>query len=196
MQNPPKLHIGCGPNMLDGWINTDLTAGPNIIAVDAASILPFGDCSFRYVFSEHLIEHLDYKEASSFVSECWRVLVPGGIIRTATPDLRFLIQLYDGNKSETQREYVDWAARTFLDIPVVLDAFIINNFFRAWGHKFIHDEDTLTLLLVTAGFEDVKRYRPGISDDPSLCNLESHGRLISQEFNDLETFVLEAVKPS
>ena len=196
MQNPPKLHIGCGPNMLDGWINTDLTAGPNIIAVDAASILPFGDCSFRYVFSEHLIEHLDYKEASSFVSECWRVLVPGGIIRTATPDLRFLIQLYDGNKSETQREYVDWAARTFLDIPVVLDAFIINNFFRAWGHKFIHDEDTLTLLLVTAGFEDVKRYRPGISDDPSLCNLESHGRLISQEFNDLETFVLEAVRPS
>lgn len=193
----PKLHIGCGPNILDGWLNADLTPEAGAVAIDAASDLPFDDGSCSYIFSEHFIEHLDYKEAASFVSECRRVLVPGGKIRTATPDLRFLIQLYDGDKTDIQKEYVEWAARTFLpDIPAVLDAFIINNFFRAWGHKFIHDERTLTLLLRTAGFENIKGYRPGISDDPSLCNLESHGRWITQEFNDLETFVLEAVKPS
>jgi predicted SAM-dependent methyltransferase len=197
MQDLLKFHIGCGPNILDGWLNADLTPEPNAIAIDAASVLPFDNCSFSHVFSEHFIEHLDYKEATSFASECWRVLVPGGRIRTATPDLRFLIQLYDETKTDTQREYLEWAARTFLpDIPVVLEAFIINNFFRAWGHKFIHDEQTLTLLLRTAGFEDIRRYRPGISDDPALCNLESHGRWIPQEVNDLETFVLEAVKPS
>ena len=167
------------------------------VLVDASGPLPFTSDSFRYVFSEHFIEHLDYAQAARFIAECFRVLVPGGKIRIATPDLSFLIQLYGPEKTELQQRYIRWASETFLpDAPLVQDTFVINNFFYAWGHKFIHDEESLTLLLKTEGFVEACRVNPWESEEAALRHLESHGRLISDEFNKLETFVMEAIKPA
>ena len=53
-----KLHIGCGSNVIPGWLNADyFPRSRNILHLDATK--PFsllGSDIFDYVFSEHMIE--------------------------------------------------------------------------------------------------------------------------------------------
>jgi len=191
-----KLQIGCGGNILENWINTDINPCPGALYLDARNKFPFASDTFDYVFSEHLIEHLTYDDAVRFLRECHRVLKLSGKIRVSTPDLRFLIELYGGNKTELQQKYIAWAARTFLpaNINVCLDTFVINNFFRAWGHKFIYDDESLKTLMMECGFADVRRFSSGQSEDENLRGIELHGRIIGEEFNRLESMVLEGTK--
>jgi len=191
-----KLQIGCGRNALDGWLNTDLNPTKKVVFLDATKRFPFDDGTFDYVFSEHLIEHLAYQDGVKFIRECYRVLKPGGKIRVSTPDLRFLIELYTENKTRLQEQYIAWAVDSFLpDIGIYEDTFVINNFFKSWGHKFIYDYKTLKSLLENVGFINIKRYAPGVSDDKNLQGIELHGRYIGDEFNKLESIVVEGTKP-
>ena len=103
-----KLQIGSGPNALEGWLNTDINpTNENVLKLDATGTLPFDDCTFDYVFSEHL-----------------------------------------------------------------MDIFVINNFFRDWGNKFIYDYKTLRDVLEKCGFINITRYNPGESDDKNLQGIE------------------------
>lgn len=229
-----KLQIGCGGNLLSGWLNSDLNpvrsmgvylathqdgrrrggvmpdgwgaAHPlkDIIFLDATNALPFPDETFDCVFSEHMIEHIPYQDATHLINEIYRILKPGGRVRISTPDLSFLMDLYAQDKTEVQRRYIAWAAGTYLpdvelpDRPAeadALDTFVINNFVRNWGHQFIYDHKTLGNALARCGFSAATRYQPGESDDERLRGIESHGRRISDDFNRLESIVLEAAKP-
>jgi SAM-dependent methyltransferase len=48
--------------------------------------LPYDDGQFGYIFSEHFFEHLFLDEAIALLTECFRVLRPGGVIRICVPD--------------------------------------------------------------------------------------------------------------
>ena len=107
----PKLHLGCGGHLLDGWLNTDLRPRfADVMRIDAARPFPFPDGTFRYVYSEYMLGSLALREAESMLSECFRVLAPGGRVRIATTDLAFLIRLYRSERSTLQERYVRWAA--------------------------------------------------------------------------------------
>jgi SAM-dependent methyltransferase len=178
----------------------------DIIFLDATKQLPFRDNAFDYVFSEHMIEHISYRDGMGLLKEIFRILKPGGKLRLATPDLRFLIDLYDTEKTELQQRYVAWAMGAFLtgiqfpnnlsgaDLSGV-DTFVINNFVRNWGHRFIYDQKTLWNALESHGFHEITRHEPGDSADEDLRGIESHGRRISDDFNRLESIVVEASKP-
>lgn len=191
-----KLHLGCGHAVLHGWLNTDLEPGRERVYVDVGKRLPFDDDTFDYVFSEHLIEHLTYREGADFLRECFRILKPGGTIRVATPDLAFLIGLYSPGKNLLQQRYVTWAAETFLpNAAACQDVRVINNFFHNWGHRFIYDFKTIEDSLKKVGFVTLRRRNVGESDDPELNGVESHHLVIPEEYNRLETMVVEALKP-
>src|SRR5581483_539160 len=125
-----RLHIGCGTNILEGWINTDLMPGKGIIHLDATKPLPFRSGQFRYVFCEHFIEHITYQQAISLLRGIYDVLRAGGRVRIATPDFAFLAHLY----SSPDPEYIDWASKHSGFPPTALHS--INNFVRNWGHQF------------------------------------------------------------
>jgi len=61
---------------------------------DVTKGLPLSNGSVDVLYSCHMFEHLDTKEASVFLKEARRVLRSGGIIRLAVPDLRKLVQQY------------------------------------------------------------------------------------------------------
>ena len=167
--------------------------------MDATKKFPFEDCTFDYVYSEHFIEHVDYTTGLEVLRECFRVLKRGGKIRVTTPDLKFLMRLYDTEKTELERMYIKNILSSFYynregdEYP---DAFILNNNFRAWGHRFIYDCKTLSDSLKICGFINVKSCPFGDSDDPHLRGLEFHNRGLEDEFRKLESMTIEATKPS
>lgn len=190
-----KLHLGCGSNILSGWLNTDLEpCSSNVARIDLTERLPFEDACFDYMFSEHVIEHLSYEQGLAMLCECHRVLKPGGCMRISTPDLAFLVGLYAAEKSDLQVRYIDWATANFISkAPVRADTFVINNFVRNWGHTFIYDEKVLRVSLHMTGFRAVMKCALNESRDENLCDLENEERS-PPGFLRLETFTLEASK--
>ncbi len=191
-----KLHIGCGDHLLAGWLNTDFVPGSReVLYLDATRSFPFSESQFDYVFSEHMIEHTTFQEGLQLLKECNRILQPGGKMRIATPDLMFLINLCTEGKSRVQQAYIAWSSNQFVpEAPHCSEVFVINNFFRDWGHRFIYNEKVLRGSMESSGFVDIRRCELRCSDDAELRNLENEARM-PDGFLKLETFVLEGSKP-
>lgn len=197
-----KLQIGCGYNLLDGWLNTDLTYKKGEIGfLDASKTFPFENDSFDYIYSEHIFEHLNFKQELNMLTECFRILKPKGVMRLATPNMQFLFDLYLNPNDDINKEYIDWSLENFLPkIKTVLEhtkgieIYVINNFFRDWDHQIIHTEKSLFELLKTSGYKKIKRCETGQSEISLLQNLENHENIVGERFNKLETLIMEAQK--
>ena len=123
-----RLHLGCGLNTPDGWINLDgswnarlakystlrkLAGTLHLVSATALDVswnrditvhdvrkpLPFPDQSLDAIYSSHLLEHLYFEEAKRLLKECYRVLRPGGVLRIVVPDLRAIVLEYLGQQS-------------------------------------------------------------------------------------------------
>ncbi len=190
-----KLHIGCGQNQPIDWLNCDLyPLKSNIIHLNATETFPFESDTFSYVFSEHMIEHIPYAGGTFMLKECFRVLKKGGKIRISTPNLQSFISLYTDKKSELQLEYIKWNTDQFIsNAPYYDDAFVINNYVRAWGHQFIYDAKTLRKAMEIAGFTNIKSCDLNMSDSSAFRNLEKEEKMPAG-FLKLESFTLEALK--
>jgi predicted SAM-dependent methyltransferase len=164
---PPKLvagkvHVGCGPVALPGWLNVDNQPYPAVDQLlDVTKEWPFEDV--KYIFAEHFIEHLSYQQAVAFLRECRRALRDDGILRLSTPNL-------------------DWVWLTHYAFPAgdgvsAIDAcFNLNRAFHGWGHQFLYNEQTLAATLHEAGFSTAITQNYGESRDPELHGLEHHDR--------------------
>ena len=126
-QPPSKLHLGCGLNVVEGWLNVDgswnarlaryprlrrTLATMHVIPREAAKVewrgdlrildvrdpLPFAAASYEAVYASHLLEHLYLDDALRLLRECFRVLRPGGVLRLVVPDLRAIVREYNGEQ--------------------------------------------------------------------------------------------------
>lgn len=158
-----KLHLACGPNILDGWSNIDLNRDEKIIRLDLTKLLPIANDSIQYIFSEHFIEHITRVEALSLLKECYRVMKKNAVIRITTPNLQKLITEYNSGKLNEWKN-VGWLPSTSCKM--------MNEGMRLWGHQFVYDEDELKLLLQEAGFENIKLVALGKSEHKELEQLE------------------------
>jgi predicted SAM-dependent methyltransferase len=190
-----KLHIGCGTNIIDGWLNTDYYPKPlTIFHLDATKPFPFADRQFKYICSEHMIEHIPFPYGIKMITECYRVLSLHGKLRISTPDLGFLIDLCRNDKNEVQHAYIEWASNEKINyVPFADEAFVINNFVRDWGHTFIYNEKVLRYLFEQAGFANITRCAINESSDEALRDLENFKRM-PEGFLQLETITLEGTK--
>ena len=193
-----KLHIGCGNNRYPGWLNTDISemaCKQGAVYMDAGAEFPFPDDSFNYVYSEHLIEHLSYAQAVNMLRECHRVLKPSGVIRIATPNIRFLVDLYQNPDKPVNKAYIKWSANGGGGGPVFPEhaIFVINKFHRAWGHKYIYDQEALSNLMQENGFSHICRCEIGESTEPALQHVEGHFKYMPYDFYQLETMIIEGL---
>ena len=89
------LNLGCGGHINANWVNVDyLASAANVIPFDLKQGIPFPDSVFDVVYHSHLLEHFPKEYALTFLKDCYRVLKPGGIIRTVVPDLENIARLY------------------------------------------------------------------------------------------------------
>ena len=207
LSNEPtkKLQIGGGSNPFKGWLNTDISPKiknrkkiKNTIFLDATELFPFENSTFDYIFCEHMIEHINYKEGLFMLSECFRILKPGGKIRLSTPNLKVFLELFNNDLNEIQKNYLDWMHSNWLkkqNLNEKNPAYNLNLVMHAWGHQFVYDERTLKESLQKTGFSQVKLNQTNNSVDENLKDLELHGDFIGNvEMNNFETLVLEATK--
>jgi predicted SAM-dependent methyltransferase len=75
-----KLNVGCGGNILQGWVNRDSD-------MDIRKPLPFKNDSVDEILAEHVVEHVTGPEAYRFFKEAKRVLKEGGVLRVCVPEL-------------------------------------------------------------------------------------------------------------
>ena len=198
-----RLQIGCGSNIYTGWLNTDLNNTKNIAFLDAGAQFPIESDSFDYIYSEHLFEHLTITQQLNMLNEGARILKKGGVLRIATPSLDFLSDLYIDSSRKTNQDYVKWAISTSPYLKSVKEnivdnsthyCYVINNFFKAWGHQMIHNYSSIEKLSLQCGYSKVIPCEVGESQIPDLRNIERHGSIIPQEMNLLETMVIELIK--
>lgn len=210
-----KLNIGCGLSAPVGWVSIDsslnarfaklpwfwkVLAALHIIPLDRASILypkniyvydvrkglPFPDNSTEAIYCSHFLEHLNRKDASYFIKECYRVLSNGGIIRIIVPDLAQYIEQYmkevrQGNKDVLIKEP---GSDRFLEDLCLFEKESANEniFTRLYKkiynkntHKWMYDEYSLTALLLKCSFSNIQRkscYESLIKDIEELDNPE------------------------
>lgn len=199
----PMLNIGTGVNVLQGWLNTDLyPQKPEVVYLDASIRFPFPDNTFEHIYSEHIFEHLYFEDSCTMLSECYRVLRPGGVMRLALPHIGFLQGLYDHPEDTVNKDYIAFAKKYFIPeyTRVVGESnhyniYVINNFYRNWGHQVIHSFETLKELVERFQFEQVERKRVKESDIPALQGLDGNGRAeYPPEFYNVQTLIIEARK--
>jgi predicted SAM-dependent methyltransferase len=181
-----RLNLAPGANHLDGWVGLDLLPQRPALGMDAARPWPVRTGSAAAVNSEHLVEHLAADGVRTFFTEAHRVLRPGGVIRTSTPNLRGLCEILLEADPETltvHRRH-GYEAATHGDM--------VNNYFYMWGHRHIYDFATLAHHLSAAGFTEVEETRFGHSRHPLLHGIDRH----DPEGLDRTVICVDAVKPS
>jgi predicted SAM-dependent methyltransferase len=191
---PKKLHVGCGPHDLEGWLNADLFPRGNQIRLDATKRFPLDSNAFDFVYTEHMIEHIPWTDALHMLKEIHRVLKPGGTVRIATPNMGFLTGLLGQDLPSSSDAYLrhnreimtPWA-------PDASGIFVFNHFMRAWGHQFIFDPATLTRTMEMAGFSEIVARPLNESPQPELCGLAAETRM-PPGFLAMETMVFEGAK--
>lgn len=190
-----KLQLGSGSNALTGWLNTNYyPKSDKVVHVDATKKFPFTDKTFDYIYNEHMFEHITINQGIDMLNECYRVLKPGGILRIVTPDFQFLLDLYNEEKTDSQKKYIKTNTEMFIkDAPYEADIIVINNFFKDWGHQFIYDEKALKKAFSDAGFTKVKRFSLTESYAGELQQL-AHEERYPEGFLKLESMVVEGVK--
>jgi predicted SAM-dependent methyltransferase len=182
-----RLNVGSSGEHVEGWINADLLRDPEgrCLRMDATEPWPFGGRTAEAINSEHVVEHLEPSLAPVFFAEAYRVLRPGGVIRTSTPDLRGIAEAYlaaDPAVLEIHRAH-GYSARNHADL--------LNNYVHMHGHRHIYDFETLVLLLDEAGFVEIERAEFGESRHDALRGIDTH------EMGELQALVVcvDAVKP-
>ena len=190
----PKLQIGFGGNPIQGWFNTGISFVEcwHGNYLDAGKPFLFPDSSLNYIFSEHLFEHLTYQQGLNMLKESYRILKPGGVIRIATPDLRFLLGLYQEPEKPLHKDYMKYSVKD-LGMPPT-PVYVISRFHTSWGHQVIYDKETLAGLLEQVGFKDVCMCEVSNSRHQALNGVEAHFKFLPPEYNELETMVIEASK--
>lgn len=163
------VNIGCGESGQPGWVNVDAESSLGVTCVyDCRRRVPLHTDCARAIFTEHLLEHLDYdEEAPVFLAECRRVLHPGGIIRIVVPDGRKYMLAYASGGWDV--------LRAFTPLADIYDGSgtpmeVVNAHFRQGGqHRFSYDFETLQNLLLRCGFVEVKESAFGQSELPELA---------------------------
>src|ERR1035437_8086592 len=80
-----RLHLGCGRDIKEGWVNVDnvSAAGVNIVCDLDKQPLPVGDNTYDELLASHLLEHLH--NPLFFMQEMHRVAKAGALLTIKVP---------------------------------------------------------------------------------------------------------------
>ena len=161
-----KLHLGCGKRDFGpSWVHIDKADFPHIKYKDVTK-LPFETGTVDVIYACHLIAYFDREEIIPILKEWKRVLIPGGVLRLATPDFRAMAKMYLRENCSNLNQFLG-------PLYGKMDGIY---------HKTTYDLYSLIELLASVGFKDIRKYDRfktdhARHDDHSAAMIE--GNLIS-----------------
>ena len=176
-----KLNIGCGPDNPPDWFGIDFLSREADLRCDIRLGIPLQAESCRCIFAEHVFEHFDRRSLRFVLRECYRVLEPGGSIRLVVPDLGAYIRAYVENNGVFSS--LAYTTQGHLSAPELL-----NDVFYVTTHRWIHDFESLSREMASAGFAEIERSDQNCSrfEHFTIDNPENHRKA--------ESLYVEAVK--
>ncbi|MBW7876008.1 MAG: methyltransferase domain-containing protein [Candidatus Cloacimonetes bacterium] len=138
-----KLHLGCGSRFIPGYVHVDVIHHPHIdylCNIDDLSV--FHDNSVDVIYNCHVLEHFHRYKVGNVLKEWFRVLKPGGILRTSVPDFAALAELYLKTKD----------LKTVVGPIMGRQNYLYNIHYNIFDYTYFHD------LLEQVGFKTINRY--------------------------------------
>jgi hypothetical protein len=87
-----RVNLGAGHVTLDGYINVDARALPDIDITAEADNLPFGPGEIDELYSAHMLEHFPVEELRRTLLPYWvSLLKPGGTMVAVVPDIETMV---------------------------------------------------------------------------------------------------------
>ena len=146
-----KLNLGCGDDLMEGYINIDLYNPNAEVQVDIRK-LPYGDDSVDEVFSSHALEHFSKHETIPILTEWNRVLKSGSRLIMNLPDLEWCMLNW---LNTPERDKWEWA----------VDSIFGHQMAEGEVHQAGFTKSRLEYLLTTTGYNNI-----------SVVNHQSHGQ--------------------
>ena len=168
--SPVYLELGAWRTTRPGWIATDVSwRSPNFL--DVARPWPIASSSVDAIFSDNVIEHLSLSQARVALVEAFRVLKPGGQLRSVTPDIGALADLYLLGPEATALLREELANEGYL---VAHQVDVLRFVFQDDGHHlgYLWDQASLRSELEAVGFEQIEFCHPGESRHEMLRGLD------------------------
>jgi MoaA/NifB/PqqE/SkfB family radical SAM enzyme/predicted SAM-dependent methyltransferase len=154
-----KINLCSGPSPVEGFINIDISKNADIVLDLEHDLLPFPDNSVEGVICISAINYFSYKRGAEIIKDVHRVLIPGGVARFATQDLKVLAEKYlaqdhdfffqklrDGRDRFPGRTYGDKFNEFF------------TGFYSGDKHcKYVYDFESLSVHFQSAGFDAIEQ---------------------------------------
>ncbi len=138
-----KLHLGCGKRHIPGYVHIDAIDYPHVdhvSTIDRLSFIP--DSSVDVIYNCHVLEHFKRNDVLAVLKEWQRTLKQGGILRVSVPDFGAISEVYQNTK----------------DISLVIGPLFGRQDYLYNIHYNTFDFDSLSKILIEAGFENVQRF--------------------------------------
>jgi hypothetical protein len=156
----PFLHLGCGGHQLPyPWQNYDRE-------VDLRNRLPFAPGSARFIFAEHVIEHLSFADGFRFLCECRRVLAHDGVLRFSFPDITRFTPRHVASFSFYLAKQGVPGVDTLADVQRAL--------LTEWGHQSCWTVHMAAAVCSAAGFPKTRTPYYLQSVCPELRDIDGH----------------------
>lgn len=147
-----KLNLGSGHGALDldGWKNLDGRYGDEIYP------LHYPDGSVDEIRAAHVLEHYGHRQTRDVLLDWVRALKPGGWLKIAVPDFRWIAETYLGKKSTPPEGQP-------------LQSYLMGGQIDERDfHKTIFDRASLAEALKHIGLTDIQEWKSEIADCASL----------------------------
>jgi predicted SAM-dependent methyltransferase len=168
-KKPLLIEVGAGDKKgKNGWITIDMTKNCDIYW-DLRKGMPFPDDSVTKLYSSHFFEHLSFREGQEFLSECLRVLIPGGNFSICVPNARIYIEAYLNSTLDSNRffgykpAYNNTTKIDYVNYTAYMDG----------HHKYMFDEENLIHILKRSGFKNARLRKFDPTNDLEERDFES-----------------------
>jgi predicted SAM-dependent methyltransferase len=146
--NALRVHVGCGPIDIAGWVNVDARPFPHVhLASDSVALAEFSDGALGEIYLCHVLEHFSFAEVDQLLVTYHKKMSDGGVLRISVPDFDLAIAAYRASGEDL--EFVRMALMGGQDYEF--------NF-----HKSVFNKKLLTKLLTEAGFTNIQNWSAAV----------------------------------
>jgi ubiquinone/menaquinone biosynthesis C-methylase UbiE len=184
------------------WTSTNIAKHSGVDRVDMRDLpTKYKDNSFDGIYSEHFIEHLYKYQGINFFKEAFRILKPGGTIRTVWPPYEFVEHLVSDEPLTGDEEYFCANYHNFYVLKhkfappgnkhrSIREQCALGLLYQNGEHLYVWPKQEMMETLKDIGFKRVKEYKYQESGVLEFKGIDTPGHIRA-----LHSAVVEATKP-